>query len=127
MKIFKTIRVFFLKWSRTSNIMQNVIFHVKVLSLTLIPDVSRSNVCTAIDPMANQFFEMCLWSLRRILIDVQAIIEKSDISLIGSVVLTVPEKILKEASDCQALSEDHQLFLVTLKTGCKVRVYPEKY
>ena len=29
--------------------------------------------------------------LRRILIDVQTIIEKSDISLIGSVILNVPE------------------------------------
>ena len=37
MKIFKMIRGFFLKWSRSSKIMQNVVVHVKlyVQSLTL--------------------------------------------------------------------------------------------
>ena len=30
MRIFKMIRGFFLKWSRSSKIMQNVIFHVKL-------------------------------------------------------------------------------------------------
>ena len=36
MKIFKMIRGFFLKRSRSYKIMQNVIFHVKLLSPTLI-------------------------------------------------------------------------------------------
>ena len=35
MKIFKMIRGFFLKRSRSYKIMQNVIFHVKLLSPTL--------------------------------------------------------------------------------------------
>ena len=53
--------------------------------------------------------------LRLILIDVQAINEKSDISLIGLVTLNQNE-ILQETCD---LSEDHQLFLITFKAGCK--------
>ena len=36
MKIFKMIRGFFFKSSRSYKIMQNVIFHVKLLSPTLI-------------------------------------------------------------------------------------------
>ena len=38
MKIFKMIRGFFLKRSRSSKIMQNLIFHVKLLSPTLKED-----------------------------------------------------------------------------------------
>ena len=28
-------------------------------------------------------------------------------------------EILQETCDCQVLSEDHQLFLITFKAGCK--------
>ena len=35
MKIFKMIRGFFVKWDRSSEIMQNAIFHVEIWSLTL--------------------------------------------------------------------------------------------
>ena len=36
MKIFKMITGFFLKWRRSSKIMKNVIFHVKLYPLTLM-------------------------------------------------------------------------------------------
>ena len=57
--------------------------------------------------------------LRRILIDVRAIIEKSDIILIGSVILMYQNENLQETCDCQVLSKDHELFLITFEVGCE--------
>ena len=36
MKVIKMIREFFLKWSRSSKIMQNVIFHVRLPDLKIV-------------------------------------------------------------------------------------------
>ena len=47
--------------------------------------------------------------------DLRAIIQKSDISLI---ILDVPESNFTSNCDCYFLLQDHQLFLRTFKAGC---------
>ena len=56
--------------------------------------------------------------LKRNSFDVRAIIQKSDISLIVSVILGYQNEIWQEVCDVYFLLEDHQLFLVTFKANC---------
>ena len=65
MKIFKMIRGFFVKRSRSYKIMQNVIFHVKLLSLTLrlLTHVKVSVRCLFKDDQ----FSLLVWLLLSLL------------------------------------------------------------
>ena len=61
MKIFKMIRGFFLNWSRSSKIMQNVVFRFKLWSLILINGLknwTEKSYCLIMEESTSLLFNL---------------------------------------------------------------------